>query len=167
MKKSKKIIYAVIAVILTAMSIMIIYHHKTIISVYHAYKQIKGWQTEYANGLKNQESQFKEKPDPCKAFILASTYYYPSYKTLKDDDKALYYAKASIELGAEKHEYLRARVNFLIALIYHEKKEKNLARYYLKRAFDLDREDLFRKENVREKYGLQDIWDKEWDKKGQ
>lgn len=154
----KKIIYAIAAALLIPILVIILYGE------YILYKMDQEEITFQTSQIKEYETKFKNNPNPGAAYVLVGLYYH-NIKAVNDNDKALYYAKECIKLGGEKNKYARVEVNFVIACIYNEKKEKNLARYYLKRAVDLDKDDLIGKDNAIDKYGLQDIWDKGWEKK--
>jgi tetratricopeptide (TPR) repeat protein len=97
------------------------------------------------------EKSYKKKPNLSDAFDLMD-YYIGN----EDFDKALYYSKACLELGAND-ELLDGKINFFLARIYYAKNQKDLAKNYLLTAIELSKRDKPEKIELIKKYGLADI----------
>ena len=79
------------------------------------------------------------------------------FRLIKDYDKAFFYAKETIELGADKTP-LGKFVHLWMAEIYNTTNKPDMARKHLEIALVLDDENLIQDNNWIEEAGLQDIF---------
>lgn len=149
------------ALILSGVVGFAIYHHKAIIGYLLYYPAYEKAYKEAAQRFKNKllliEERFKENPNYKDGLELMVAYYHTGYE-VRCIDKSLYYAKQCLELGIENADPEKGLVVLIhLALIYKQNNEIDLAKYYLKRAIDLDENNLINEYNAIDKYDLQDL----------
>ncbi len=101
--------------------------------------------------IKKREAAFSKKPTISDAMFLIDRYYF-----LKDYDKALFYGKACVDLGVNDTPK-GVVVNFQLAVIYKEMNKYDLASTHLKKALELDRNNIIQNNKWIENYGMQDV----------
>ncbi|MDY6863771.1 MAG: hypothetical protein SV062_12395 [Thermodesulfobacteriota bacterium] len=104
--------------------------------------------------LAEMERTFKNKPTIESGVVLLEKYAF----LIKNYDKALFYGKTCIDLGANDTQ-VGWLVNLWIAKVYTKVGDLEKARYYLGNAFELDSSDLIKENKSIESLELQHVFD--------
>ena len=148
MKTARKRIYFYLSVIAIILFVFII------ISLKYFLKKESEVAKEMAIARRAKiEKEYKERPSLKSAVLLTE-----KYIMLEDYDKALYYGKSALDLGANEVR-IGVNVNLWIADVYNRLGNIDCSCYYLQRALELDETNIIEKNNYIGQTNLQDILD--------
>jgi len=141
--KKKIIIFLGILSLLIASGVIILFTQQ--------YSELNSYKQKRTLEYKKTEESFTKNPN-----IQDGGYLIEYYFEQGDYEKALYYANTCIELGANATP-IGYYVNLNMAQIYYKLKNIEMAKKHLKIAFELDKENMIKDNNLLEKLKLKDL----------